>query len=59
MVNNNWVRLKSGEKCKLGANFFICTHLFVMCEKMLIYKLYYSHKVYIVLVFYNTLATTS
>lgn len=23
MVNKNWVDLKSGEKCKLGANFYM------------------------------------
>jgi len=33
----------------------ICNHLFVMCEKMIIHRLYYSHNVNIIIIFFDTL----
>jgi hypothetical protein len=33
----------------------ICNPLFVMCEKMAIHKLYYSHNVNIIIIFFDTL----
>jgi hypothetical protein len=33
----------------------ICNHLFVMCEKVVIHKLYHSHTMNIIVIFFNTL----
>jgi hypothetical protein len=43
MVNDNWLQLKSGKKCRLGVNFFMCSHQFIMCEKIVIDGMHWSH----------------